>query len=113
MHIQIRLMGNFGLNEGVPWHVGTNRSLCLFCKECNSFSACMIVLSLKKTLILYGTRITETNPLDGSQIFNFIGNLDGVRKVLLLLGALSLPFDNATAGNSYQKIYFISSRKSL
>ena len=55
MHIQIRLMGNFGLNGGVPWHVGTNRSLCSFCKECNSFSACMIVLSLKKTLILYGS----------------------------------------------------------
>ena len=33
MHIQIRLMGNFGLNGGVPWHVGTNRSLCLICKE--------------------------------------------------------------------------------
>ena len=50
MHIQIRLMGNFGLNggvpPGVPWHAGTNRSLCLFCKECNSFSACIIVLSL-------------------------------------------------------------------
>ena len=33
MHVQIRLMGNFGLNGGVPWHVGTNRSLCLICKE--------------------------------------------------------------------------------
>ena len=35
MHIQIRLMGNFGLNGGVPWHVGKNGSLCkcLICKE--------------------------------------------------------------------------------
>ena len=33
MHIQIRLMGNFGLNCGVPWHIGTNCSLCLLCKE--------------------------------------------------------------------------------
>ena len=32
MHIQIRLMGNFGFNGGVPWHVGTNKSLCLICK---------------------------------------------------------------------------------
>ena len=43
MHIQIRLMGNFGRNGGVPWHVGTNGSLCLICKqgtdECNSFPA--------------------------------------------------------------------------
>ena len=40
-------------------------------------------------------RITETNPLDGTQICNFISNLDGDSKVLLLLGGL--PFDNATA----------------
>ena len=33
MHIQIQILGNFGLSGGVPWHVGTNRSLCLICKE--------------------------------------------------------------------------------
>ena len=33
MPIQIRLMGNFGLSCGVPWHVGTNGSLCLICKQ--------------------------------------------------------------------------------
>ena len=33
MHIQIRLMGNFGLSGGVPWHGGTNGSLCLICKQ--------------------------------------------------------------------------------
>ena len=27
MQIQIRLMGNFGLNGSVPWHAGTNGSL--------------------------------------------------------------------------------------
>ena len=43
------------------------------------------------------TRITETNPLDGTQICNFISNLDRVSKVLLLLGGLPLPFNNATA----------------
>ena len=103
MHIQIRLMGNFGLNGGVPWHVGTNRSLCLICKEgaedvthflleCPFFkdNVDSVWLNIK-------TRITETNPLDGTQICNFISNLDGVSKVLLLLGGLPLPFDNATA----------------
>ena len=103
MHIQIRLMGNFGLNGGVPWHVGTNRSLCLICKEgtedvthflleCPFFkdNVDSVWLNIK-------TRITETNPFDGTQICNFISNLDGVSKVLLLLGGLPLPFDNATA----------------
>ena len=42
-------------------------------------------------------RITEKNPLGGTQICNFISNLDGDSKVLLLLGGLPLPFDNATA----------------
>ena len=39
----------------------------------------------------------ETNPLDGTHICNFISNLDRDSKVLLLLGRLPLPFDNATA----------------
>ena len=42
-------------------------------------------------------RITEKNALDGTQICNFISNLDGDSKVLLLLGGLPLPFDNVTA----------------
>ena len=33
MHIQIRLTGNFGLNGGVPWYIGTNGSRCLICEE--------------------------------------------------------------------------------
>ena len=33
MHIQIRPMGNFGLNRGAPWHVGTNGYICLICKQ--------------------------------------------------------------------------------
>ena len=57
MHIQIRLMGNFGLNRGVPWHVGTNRSLCLVCKKGTEDVThfLLIVRSLKKTLIPYGS----------------------------------------------------------
>ena len=33
MHIQIRLLGSFGLNDGVPYNAGTNGSLCLICKQ--------------------------------------------------------------------------------
>ena len=33
LHIQVRLMGNFGLNAGVPWLHGTPGALCFICKE--------------------------------------------------------------------------------
>ena len=53
-----------------------------FLLECPSFKEKVdsIWLNIK-------ARITETNPLDGTQICNCIMNLDGDRKVLLLLGA--------------------------
>ena len=103
MHIQIRFMGNFGLNDGVPWHVGTNGSLCLICKQatenvthflpdCPFFKENYNSVWLNIKII-----ITETNPLNGTQIYNFISNLDQDTKVLLLLGGLPLPFDNTTA----------------
>ena len=103
MHIQIRLMGNFGLNGVVPWHVGTNGSLCLICKpgteivthfllDCPFFKEHVgsVWLNIK-------ARIMETNPLDGIQICDFISNLNRDSKILLLLGGLPLTFDNATA----------------
>ena len=75
MHIQIRLMGNSGLNGGVPWHVGTNGSFCLIYKQgtedvthflldCPFFkkNVDFVWLNIK-------ARITEINPLDGTQIF--------------------------------------------
>ena len=88
MHIQIRLMGNFGLNCGVPWQAGTNDSLCLICKRGTEDVI---------YLLLDCSRITKTNSVDGTQICNSTNNLDRDSKVLLLLGGLSLPFDNATA----------------
>ena len=114
IHIQIRIMGNFGPNGGVPWHVGTNGFLCLICKQgtedvthflldCPFFKE-----NVDSVWLNIKARITETNPLDGTQICNFISNLDGESKVLLLLGGLPLPFDNATASsfiiNSYYTI---------
>ena len=103
IHFQIRLMGNFGLNCGVPWQVGTNGSLCLICKQgtedvthflldCPFFKENVNSVWLNIKAI-----IMETNPLDGTRICNFISNLDRDSKVLLLLGGLPLPFGNATA----------------
>ena len=34
-HVQVRLMGNFGLNCGIPWLVETDGSLCFTCREAN------------------------------------------------------------------------------
>ena len=33
LQVQIRLMGNFGLNAGVPWLRETTSALCFICKE--------------------------------------------------------------------------------
>ena len=89
MHTQIRLMGNFGLNGGVPWHIGTNGSLCLICKE-GTEDATHFLLdcpffkeNTDSVWLNIKARITE---LDGTKICNFISNLDGDSKVLLLLG---------------------------
>ena len=70
MHIQIRLMGNFRLNG----------SLCLICKEgtedvthflldCPFFKE-----NVDSVWLNIKARITETSPLDGTQICNFISN---------------------------------------
>ena len=100
MHIQIRLMGNFGLYCGVPWHVGTNGSLCNRIRRMLRIS-CLIVIFLKENVgsvwLNIKARIMETNPLDDTQICNFISNLDRDSKVLLLLRSLPLPLDKATA----------------
>ena len=60
----------------------------------------------------------DTNPLNGTQICNFISNLDRDSKVLLLLGGLPLPFDNATAilskrfmSSAVEKIYKLHRNK--
>ena len=103
MHIQIRLMGKFGLHCGVPWHVGTTGFLCLICKQ-DTEDVTHILLdcpffkeNVSSVWLNIKARITETHSLDGTQICNFIGNLDQDSKVLLLLGGLPLPLDNATA----------------
>ena len=34
-HVKVRLMGNFGLNGGIPWLAETDGSLCFTCREDN------------------------------------------------------------------------------
>ena len=102
MHIQIRLKGNFGLNCGVPWHAGANGSLCLICKQGIEDVATFLLdypffkENIDSVWVNIKARNTETNPLDSTQICNFISNLERDSKVVLLLGGLSLSFDDGT-----------------
>ena len=102
LHTQARLMGGFGLNGSVPWLKDTEGALCFICKEdventCHFFLDCPQFKenfdSVWRNLQL---KITRSNPTDGIQIANFIKNLNRQNKVMLLVGGLSLPFDNQT-----------------
>ena len=81
-HVQIRLMGNFGLNGGVPWLTNTDGELCLFCKnsvedvshflsDCSSFRDRFDQRDSKLS-----QKIIACNPSDGTQISHFISSLD-------------------------------------
>ena len=102
LHMQVRIMGNFRFNGGAPWLSHTQGALCFICKEnlenvshflhdCTEFrqNFDFIWLNLKQKVI-------SANPIDRSQIFDFISHLDRQQKTLLLLGGLSLPFDQTT-----------------
>ena len=102
MHMQVRLMGTFGLNRSVPWLKDTEGTLCFICKDdienldhflldCPQFKENFD--SIWRNLEL---KIIRSNPIDGIQISNFIKKLDRQHTVTLLVGGLSLPFDNKT-----------------
>ena len=96
-------MDKFGLNCGVPWHVGTNGSLCLICKQdtkdvTHFLLDCPFFKENNDTIWLdIKARITETTLLDGTKICNFISSFARDSKVFLLLGGVPLPFDKAMA----------------
>ena len=63
-------------------------------------------------------KITGLNPTDGIQIANFIKNRNRQNKVMLLVGGLSLPFDNQTTtpvkkfvSSAVSKIYKLRTEK--
>ena len=97
LHIQERIIGNFGISGGVPWLSHTQGALCFICKEnvenvshflhdCTEFRQNFdsIWLNLKQKFI-------SANPIDGSQIFDFISHLDRQQKTLVLLGGGGCP----------------------
>ena len=101
LHIQVRLMSNFGLNGCIPWLQNTDGAICFMCKEeiesvthflldCSYFKNNFDSLWNKLKL-----NIAQFNQTDGVYICN-ITNLDRKNKVLLLLGGLALPLDSKT-----------------
>ena len=102
LHVQIRLMGNFGLNGGVPRLTNTNGELCLFCKNsvddishflsgCSSFRDNFECLWSN-----LGQKLIACNSSDGTQISHFISRSDRQQKIILLLGGIPFPFDGVT-----------------
>ena len=102
LHTQVRLMGNLGLNGGIPWLRNTEGTLCFICRQdnetlshfpfdCTSFRRHFD--SLWANLI---SKINNSNPTDGAPMSHFIMNLNQHHKTLLLLRCLPLPFDIST-----------------
>ena len=102
LHVQIRLMGNFGFSEELPWASKADDALCFICKECNDnlyhflFDCpyfCDNFDSLWSSLVI---KATNCNSADGSHVSSFLTNLDQHNKALMLVGCLPLPFDSVT-----------------
>ena len=88
LHVQIRLMGNFGLNGCVPWLTNTDSKLCLFffknsVEDVNHFlSGCPSFRDNFKTLwSKLRPKIIAFNPSDGTQISHFVTSLNRQQKL--------------------------------
>ena len=95
LHVQIRLMGNFALNGGIPWVTNTDDSLCFVYKrdtetlghflfDCHDFREHFD--SLWSDLCLKVA--AASNPLDGGHIVGFLMSPDRHHKAMLLPGCL-------------------------
>ena len=102
LHVQIRLVENFGLNACVPWLRGTPGALCFICKEglddvnhfvweCKAFRE-----NFQSVWSNLFQKIDSANPTDGLQISCFIRGLNRQHQILLLLGCIPLLFDQHT-----------------
>ena len=102
LHVQIRLMGNFGSSACVSWTIRADESLCFVCKEAKDdlyhflFDCSYFPKNFDLLWSNLDVKASNCSPTDGSQISAFIKNLDQDSKALLLLGCLPLPFDPMT-----------------
>ena len=102
LHVQIRLMGNFGFSAELRWASKADDAICFICKERNDdlyhfLFDCPYIRdnfdSLWSNLVI---KATNCNPADGSHVSSFLTNLDQHNKALMLIGCLPLPFDSVT-----------------
>ena len=97
-HLQMRIMGNFGLNGGVPWLEGTNGCVCYICLEGveDNLHFLLDCSFLREHFSLLWSKlqqkILKLDLVDGPGIVSFLNNLDRASKALFLLGGLLLPF---------------------
>ena len=112
LHVQIRLKGNFWINGGVPWLTNTDGELCLLCKESvEDVSHFLLDCPYFRDNLEYlwsnlSQKAIAFNLSDRTQISHFFGSLDREQKILLLLGALHLPFDQVTVNKVKRFISF-------
>ena len=94
----MRIMGNFGLNGGVPWLEGTNRCACFICQEGveDNLHFLLDCSFLRQHFSLLWSKLQQKilnlDLVDGPGIVSFLNNLDHANKALFLLGGLLLPF---------------------
>ena len=102
LHVQVRLLGNLGLNAGVPWLSDTDGRKCFICKngvkDAGHFRENVTILwsNLKTTLF-------NANPLESNFMSSFLVNLDRNHKTMFLLGGLSLPLDSKVCTISFER----------
>ena len=95
-------MGSFGLNGSVPWLKDTEGALSFICKEDleNTYHFFLDRSQFQGNFDYVWHKLqlkfTRSNPTDGIQIANLIKKLNRQNKVMLLVGGLSLSFDNQT-----------------
>ena len=116
-NLQMRLMGNFGLQYGAPWLRKSGNSTCLLCKDGNVedishfLFACPKLEGEQATFwYILKEKVSNSDCLEKNTLLHFIENLDKPTTTRLLLGGLSLPFDSRIA-DFLNKFVAVSIRK--
>ena len=79
-HLHVRLMGNLGLNAGVPWLSDTDGQKCFICKngvkDAGHFFGCM---SFRENYTILWSNLKTTfcnaNPLESNSMFSFLSKV--------------------------------------
>ena len=53
LHVQIRLMGNFGFSASVPWTIRADESLCFVCKEAKDDLYHVLIASIFVRILIH------------------------------------------------------------